>query len=238
MTTSDARVIGAGRAGGSLAAALRRAGWSVEGPLGRDVDRSVATTGTRVLVLAVPDGEVAAVASSIAPGDAVVVHLAGSLGLDVLAGHHRVGSLHPLVALPDPERGAERLHGAWFAVAGDPAVEEMARALGGRTVVVADEDRAAYHAAAAIASNHLVALLGQVERVAAGVGVPLEAYLELARGALADVAASGPASALTGPVSRGDWATVARHLAALPAGERPAYAVLADAARRLTGVPA
>ena len=238
MTTIDARVIGAGRAGGSLAAALRRAGWSVEGPVGRDADRARATTGTRVLVLAVPDGEVAALADSIAPGDAVVVHLAGSLGLDVLAGHDRVGSLHPLVALPDPERGAERLQGAWFAVAGDPAVEEMARALGGRTVVVADEDRAAYHAAAAIASNHLVALLGQVERVAAGVGVPLEAYLELARGALADVAASGPASALTGPVSRGDWGTVARHLAAIPAGERPAYAVLADAARRLTGVPA
>ena len=238
MSTFDARVIGAGRAGGSLAAALRRAGWSVDGPLGRDADRSVAATGTRVLVLAVPDGEVAAVAGSIPSGEAVVVHLAGSLGLDVLAGHDRVGSLHPLVALPDVTRGAERLQGAWFAIAGDSVVEEMARALGGRTVVVADEHRAAYHAAAAIASNHLVALLGQVERVAAGVGVPLEAYLELARGALDDVAVHGPASALTGPVSRGDWGTVARHLAAIPAGERPGYAVLADAARRITGVPA
>ena len=238
MSTSDARVIGAGRAGGALAAALSAAGWSVHGPLGRDVDVRQAAADTDVLVLAVPDDEVATVARSVAPGEAAVLHLAGSLGLDVLTGHRRVGSLHPLVALPDAERGAARLRGAWFAVAGDPVTGQIVEALGGRSVTVADEDRVAYHAAAAIAANHLVALLGQVERVADGVGVPLEAYLDLARGALDDVTAVGPADALTGPVSRGDWGTVARHLGALPATERPAYALLADAARRLCEVRA
>lgn len=232
-THHDARVIGAGRAGGALARALRDTGWRVDGPLGRDADPSGAASGVRLLVLAVPDAAVARVAEAVRPGDAVVAHLAGSLGLDVLAGHPRVASLHPLVALPDPERGAARLRGAWFATAGDPLVGEVVTALGGRSVEVPDEHRAVYHAAAAIAANHLVALLGQVERVAAGAGVPLEAYLDLARGSLDDVAATGPAAALTGPVSRGDWDTVSRHLAVLPQVERPAYALLADAARRL-----
>ena len=151
----------------------------------------------------------------------VVAHLAGSLGLDVLAPHPRRAALHPLVSLPDAEVGARRLRaGAWFAVAGDPPgslalMEALVADLGGRSFTVADADRAAYHAAAAIASNHLVALLGQVERVAAGAGVPLEAYLDLVRATLDNVAEMGPAAALTGPVARGDWATVERHRAAL-----------------------
>ena len=67
------------------------------------------------------------------------------------------------------------------------------------------------------------------------VGVPLDAYLDLARGSLANVADMGPAAALTGPVARGDWETVAAHLAALPAEERPAYEALARSAARLSG---
>ena len=233
MSLVDARVIGPGRAGTSLAEALRRASWSVDGPLGRQDDLAGAADGARLVVLAVPDGAIAPVAAAIRPGDAVVAHLAGSLGLDVLAGHERIASLHPLVALPDADRGAARLQGAWFATAGDPIVDEVVAALRGRSVAVADADRVAYHAAAVVASNHLVALLGQVERIAASIDVPLEAYLDLARGALDDVASVGPVAALTGPVSRGDWDTVSRHLEVLPEVERPAYAILADAARRL-----
>lgn len=234
----DARIIGDGRAGGALATALREVGWTVDGPLDRSFDACTATDGARLLLLAVPDGAVAPLAQSLRAGDAVIAHVAGSLALDVLRPHRRVASIHPLVALPDPDRGAAALRGAWFAVAGDtPAstavVTEVVDALGGRAVPVADDDRVAYHAAAAIAANHLVALLGQVDRIAASIGVPLEAYLDLARGALDNVAAVGPAAALTGPVARGDWDTVARHLAALPDVEGPAYAVLADAARRL-----
>lgn len=233
MTSFDARIIGAGRAGSALALALTRAGWSVDGPHERAYPPVGAAAGVRVLVLAVPDAAIRALADAVTPADAVVVHLAGSLGLEPLAAHPRAGSLHPLVALPDAERGADRLHGAWFATAGDPIVGEMVELLGGRAVEVADDDRVRYHAAAAIAANHLVALMGQVERVAASIGVPLEAYLALARGALDDVEAVGPHAALTGPVSRGDWSTVSSHLAALPAEERPAYSLLADAARRL-----
>lgn len=234
MQRFDARVIGAGRAGSAIASALTVAGWSVDGPLGRDFDPMSVANGARILVLAVPDDAVAEVAASIDLGEATVLHVAGSLGLDVLTPHTRVGSVHPLVALPDAELGAMRLRGAWFAVSGDEdATTSVVDAVGGRTVPVADSDRVAYHAAAVIAANHVVALLGQVDRVARSIGVPLDAYLDLARGAIDNVAAVGAQDALTGPVARDDWATVARHLDALPAEERAAYSVLADAARRL-----
>jgi predicted short-subunit dehydrogenase-like oxidoreductase (DUF2520 family) len=229
------RVIGAGRAGGSLAAALGRAGWEVVGLLGRGDPVADALADVDLVVIATPDAAIAGVAAAVAPDErGVVAHLAGSLGLDVLAPHRRRAALHPLVSLPDVEVGARRLAaGAWFAVAGDPIVQRAVADLGGRWFEVADGDRATYHAAAAVASNHLVALLGQVARLADGIDVPFEAYLELARASVDNVAALGPQAALTGPVARGDWDTVARHLAALPPDEREAYRALAAAARRL-----
>lgn len=234
MTT--VRIVGPGRAGRSLAGALAGAGWDVAPLVGRDGDVAGAAAGVDLLVLATPDAAVAAVAAAVDPSPAVVVaHLSGSLGLEPLAGHPRRAVLHPLVALPDPERGAARLVGAWYGLSaeGDPLAAQVVAALQGRAVTVAEGHWARYHAAAVIAANHLVALLGQVERVAGGIGVPLEAYLDLARGSLDDVAALGPAAALTGPVRRGDRATVERHLAALPDDERAAYAALAEEAAKL-----
>ena len=234
------RVVGPGRAGSALSAALAAAGWSVAEPVRRGDDVSAAAAGVDLLVLATPDAVIAEVARAVTPVErTVVAHLAGSLGLDVLAPHPRRAAVHPLVSLPDAEVGARRLRsGAWFAVAGDPPdalgmVEALVADLGGRSFTVADADRAAYHAAAAIASNHLVALLGQVERVGAGAGVPLEAYLDLVRVTLDNVAEMGPAAALTGPVARGDWATVERHREALPGDELVAYDAMVAAARRL-----
>jgi predicted short-subunit dehydrogenase-like oxidoreductase (DUF2520 family) len=230
------RIIGPGRAGTSLHRALARAHWPVEPLLGRGDDLRAAAAGIDLLVIATPDAAVGEVAAAVEPRpDVVVAHLSGSLGLAPLAGHARVAVLHPLVALPDPDRGADRLVGAWFGLAatGHPLVEEVVAELHGRIVRVDEDDWARYHAAAVIASNHLVALLGQVERVAASIGAPLDAYLDLARGALDDVVALGPAAALTGPVRRGDLATVDRHVAALPAEEQAAYRALAEEAARL-----
>jgi predicted short-subunit dehydrogenase-like oxidoreductase (DUF2520 family) len=204
--------------------------------LGRGDDLQRAADDVDLVVIATPDASVADVSAGIGRrAHVVIAHLSGSLGLAPLAGHARRAVLHPLVALPDPERGAQRLVGAWYglAVDGDPLASEVVAALGGRAVHVAEGDWTTYHAAAVIAANHLVALLGQVERLAASVGLPLEAYLDLARGSLEDVAALGPAAALTGPVRRGDRATVERHLAALPADERAAYLALSAEAARL-----
>jgi predicted short-subunit dehydrogenase-like oxidoreductase (DUF2520 family) len=194
-----------------------------------------AASGVDLVLIATPDAAIAGVAAAVAPAEATVVaHLAGSLGPEVLAPHRRRACLHPVVSMPSHDTP---LRGAWFAVAGDPMAERLVGDLGGRAVVVADEHRTLHHAAATIAANHLVALLGQVERVAARAGVPLDAYLALARGALGNVEQLGPAAALTGPVRRGDEATVARHVAALPVDERDAYLALADAARRLVPDP-
>jgi predicted short-subunit dehydrogenase-like oxidoreductase (DUF2520 family) len=228
------RVVGRGRAGGSFADALSALGWHVELVRGRGVDHRGDAAGVDLVLLAVPDGAVAETAASIEPGAAVVAHVAGSLGLDVLAPHARRGAAHPLASLPDRTVGAQRLAaGITFSVSGDPLMSSLVAQLGGRSVELPDEARIAYHAAATIASNHTVALLGQVERVAASVGLPLAAYLPLVSQTLDNVAALGPAAALTGPAARGDESTLARHRAALDPAEVPAYDALAELCRRL-----
>ena len=236
------RIIGPGRAGTSLAVALSARGWAFAGYLGRHDDLSGAARGVDVLVIATPDDAIAEVAAAVTPEPGTtVVHLSGSLGLEALAPHPRRAAVHPLVPLPNAEVGAARLgSGVTFAIAGAPAARDIVAALAGRVVEVADGDRAAYHAAACIAANHVVALLGQVERVAAEVGLPLEAFLPLTRAAVDDVAALGAAAALTGPARRGDWATLSRHLDALPEGERTGYQAGAALATKLAGsaVPA
>jgi predicted short-subunit dehydrogenase-like oxidoreductase (DUF2520 family) len=229
------RVIGPGRAGLSLLAAFDKAGWRALPPLGRGDDISDAAADADLLLITTPDGAVADVAAAIEPvPSCVVAHVSGSLTLDVLAPHARRASLHPLRALPTT---SSDVTGAWFAVAGDPLVAEAAADLGGRVVEVADtaEARSAYHAAAVVASNHLVALLDSVERIAAVAGVPLDAFLDLVRGTVDNVEVMGPERALTGPVARGDWDTVERHLEAIPSGERATYMKLAEAAARLAG---
>jgi predicted short-subunit dehydrogenase-like oxidoreductase (DUF2520 family) len=227
--------VGAGRAGGALATALGRIGWPCD-VLGRDAEVGRAADGVDLLVLAVPDGSIAAVAASVEPvASTVVAHLAGSLGLDVLAPHARRAAVHPLLALPNAAVGADRLlGGAWFAVAGDAIAERLVAALGGRSFTVEDRDRAAYHAAAVIASNHLVSLLDQVSAVAPH-GVPFDAYHDLVRSTVENVAALGPVAALTGPAARGDAATIQRHLAALPPAERALYEALAARCAQMAG---
>ena len=234
------RIIGPGRAGTSLAGALAAHGWDVVGFLGRHDDLSDAARGVDILVIATPDDVIAQGAAAVTPRRrTAVLHLSGSLGLDALAPHPRVGALHPLVPLPNAGVGASRLaSGVTFAVSGDPVARRLALSLGGRVVEVADADRAVYHAAACIAANHVVALLGQVERVAAAAGLDLEAFLPLTRAAVDDVAALGPRLALTGPAVRGDWDTLSRHLDALPARERAGYQAGAALATQLAAAAA
>lgn len=229
------RIIGPGRAGTSFAAALRDAGHRVEPLLGRADDLAGAAHGVDALLVAVPDDEIALVAGAVEPDDrCVVIHLSGSLGCDVLVPHPRRASMHPLVPLPNAQVGATRLRdGVTIAVAGDALAAELGQSLGARLVEIADADRPAYHAAACIAANHVVALLGQVERVAADVGLDLESFLPLTRAAVDDVAALGAHAALTGPARRGDWATLSRHLDALPESERVGYQAGAALATRL-----
>jgi predicted short-subunit dehydrogenase-like oxidoreductase (DUF2520 family) len=254
-------LVGPGRAGTTIALALVAAGWTPVGVAGRAPDaestRAAAVLlecpallvtdagrGARVVVVATPDGAVPgtalALASSVERG-ALVIHLAGSMGVgvfDELLSERpdlRVGALHPLQTLPSARLGLERLGGAWAAYAGDDEVAHLAAEIGLRPFLLPDEHRMLYHATAVVASNHVVALLGQVERMADIAGVPFAAFSPIARAAVENAFGVGAAAALTGPIARGDLQTVARHLAALPPSERDAYRALAREAAKLAG---
>jgi predicted short-subunit dehydrogenase-like oxidoreductase (DUF2520 family) len=225
-------VIGAGRLGSALAPALGRAGCAVDGPLGRGAaDWAVLPD---VVLLCVPDGAIAEAARAVPPVP-LVGHCSGATGLGVLAGHEGF-SLHPLMTVTGPHAV---LAGAGAAVAGTTpraraAAAALARRLGLRPVAVAEADRAAYHAAASVASNFLVALESAAEELAATAGVGRELLVPLVRAAVENWAARGAEQALTGPIARGDEETVARQRAAV--AERtpdllPLFDVLVDATR-------
>ncbi len=252
-------LVGPGRAGTTISLALCAQGYEAVGVAGRALDaastqaaaacldaeaRFVAQVGVgaTLVIIATPDAAIEGVAAAMAPSlepDALVLHLAGSRGLDVFAELRRrrpdvrVGGLHPLQSFPSTTAGLDRLPGSWAAIAGDSGVETIADLLEVRPFWIADADRERYHAAAVVASNHLVALLGQVERMASAAGVPFAAFAPLVEASTANAFEIGPRAALTGPVVRGDLATVERHLAAMDPGERDAYRALAREAARL-----
>jgi len=224
-------IVGRGRAGGSFARALRRAGHDVA-VVGRD-DRP--RSRTALILMATPDDTIAAVAAALAPSPAVVAHVSGATGLDALAPHDRVGSLHPLAVLPDAERGAERLVGATYVVEGDDLLDDVARSLSGMVVRIAPEQRALYHATAVTASNHVVALLAEIEALASSLGLAASTFSPLIEQTLADVRSLGIARALTGPAARGDHRTIDAHRKALPSVHEATYSALSAVAARVAG---
>ena len=174
----------------------------------------------------------------------MVYNCSGATTLDVLAPHDAFG-LHPLMTVA-PGASPAVLRGAGCAIAGTTpralaAAGELALRLGMRATEVAERDRPAYHAAAAIASNFLTTIEGAAERLAATAGVERELLVPLVRASVDNWAELGARRAMTGPIARGDAATVARHRAAL--AERapdlvPLYDALAEATQRVVGAPA
>ena len=256
----DVAVVGAGRVGTALAVLLQRAGHRVTAVSGRAatgvraathlpgvplVTSSEAAGRGDLVLVAVPDDELAAVAIELAeagtlrPG-AWAVHVSGAAGLEVLAplvaaGAHRL-AMHPLQTVPDVEGAIDRIPGSAVAITAEDAEgvalgERLARDVGGRPFVLADEHRPLYHAAAVFASNYVVTAAGIAEELfrEAGLPDPAGALLPLARASLDNVGRLGPAGALTGPAVRGDAGTVASNLAALrdaAAHAVPAYVEL------------
>ena len=227
-------VVGDGRLGNALSGALRAAGLDVEGPLGR----GARCRGADAAVLCVPDSEIAAAAAAVEPGP-LVGHCSGATTLEPLEPHERF-SLHPLMTVPTAGRAGVEFTGAGCAIAGSSPrafalAQGLADTLGMRPVEVADADRAAYHAAASIASNLLVTLEDAAEQLAATAGATRELLVPLVRATVENWAAAG-AGALTGPIARGDEETVARQRAAV-AERAPQlldlYDTLADATRAL-----
>lgn len=230
-------LIGAGRLGSALARALPTAGVPVLGPYGRGAQ---VPADADVVLLCVPDGEIAHAARAVTPRPGLLVgHCSGATGLAPLAdAGHEALSLHPLMTVTGPDAG---FTDAGAAVDGSTdralaAAEALAGALGLRAVRIRDEDRVAYHAAASIASNFLVTLQDAAEQVLATAGADRELLVPLVRAAVENWAAQGGERALTGPIARGDETTVTAQRDAV--ADRtpdllPLFDVLADATRAL-----
>jgi predicted short-subunit dehydrogenase-like oxidoreductase (DUF2520 family) len=251
LTGARLGVVGRGRLGTALAAALGRAGVPVEGPAAR----SEVPAGCLAIVLCVPDAEIGAAAAAVAGAAPFVGHTSGATPLSALAPAARAGAqafgLHPLQTFAG-SAGVPDLEGVGAAVAGStPAALELAEYLAGRLgmrpFVISDGGRAAYHAAASMASNFLVTLEAAAERVAGGADLdPREArslLLPLVRQTVENWGALGPEEALTGPVARGDEDTVEAQRSAVADSAPellPLFDELVGATRALAaqGVPA
>jgi predicted short-subunit dehydrogenase-like oxidoreductase (DUF2520 family) len=206
--------------------------------------------GTSVVFLAVPDSALGDVAydlsrSGPAPVGCSALHLAGALSTDVLAPLHAVGysigSFHPLQTVADPWSAGDRLIGAAFALAGEPSAiaagRRLVSELDGLALVIAGPLRPVYHAAAVFGSNYLIAMISVAVRLLEQAGVDsadaLPAILPLVRGTLDNLEHLGIASALTGPIPRGDVDTIRLHLMRLSGAERELYCSLG---RELLGI--
>ena len=259
MTDDRVFILGAGRAGRSLARALRAGGVPVVGLHGRHASAADGITAgappqslgsASCVLVTVRDAQLedalATLGTASIARHAVVLHASGSAdpqGLTALRGAgHPCGTFHPLVALSDAEHAPETLRGAWIGIDGDDEArqvsERLAAAVAARVLYIPPGEKARYHAAAVFASNFPTVLMCLAEELLREVGIAPD----VARGALHPLFASAVenlrggagAGALTGPIVRGDADTIARHLDALR--EHPdtldAYRALSRAALR------
>jgi predicted short-subunit dehydrogenase-like oxidoreductase (DUF2520 family) len=188
-----------GRAGSAIAARLRERGVSVRS----DGD---------LRLLCVPDRAIAEVARGIEPGP-WVAHVSGATPLAALEPHARRFSVHPLQTLVHG-RGPEQLDGAWGAVTAESEEARqhalwLAETLGLRPFALPDDKRALYHAGAAVASSFLVTLYRTAGLMLEEAGAPPEVLVPLMQRTIEN------GFELTGPIVRGDWETIERHLAAI-----------------------
>jgi predicted short-subunit dehydrogenase-like oxidoreductase (DUF2520 family) len=222
MTFTSACVVGAGRVGTAIAARL------AERLPTRTTGRELDVGRADLVLLCVPDRSIGEVAAEIAPGP-WIAHTSGTRTLSALAPHERRFSIHPLQTFT-LARGPEQLDGAWAAVSGEGAEAlatgfELAQLLRLRPFELDDAERPAYHAGAAIASNYLVTIHWAAAELFRAAGAPPEALEPLMRRTIEN------GFELTGPIARGDWETVERHLAEIHARRpqlEPMYRALAD----------
>jgi predicted short-subunit dehydrogenase-like oxidoreductase (DUF2520 family) len=203
-----------------------------------------------VVILAVRDDAIRPLAEALARAAAigaeqVVLHLSGAQGQEALGplvgSRAALGSLHPLQTISEPKHAAERLEGAWAAVEGMPravqAAEALARDLGMRPFHIASKAKPIYHASAVFASNYFVVVEAVAQRLLRHAGLSdaeaWQALRPLVEGTLDNLTRQEPLAALTGPVARGDAATIRRHLESLTQDDAGLYRALGRAALEL-----
>ncbi len=203
-----------------------------------------------VLILAVRDDAISPLAEVLARAEAVradqvVLHLSGVLGQEALAplvpSRAALGSLHPLQTISDPATAPARLEGTWAAVEGMPravqAAEGIAQELGMRPFRLSGKQKAIYHAGAVFASNYFVVVEAIAQRLLRHAGLSdtdaWQALRPLVEGTFENLTRQEPKDALTGPVARGDEATIRRHLESLTRDDALLYRALGRAALEL-----
>ncbi len=221
-------VAGPGRAGGSVGIAALAAGHSVVGvvpgpsgsvppQLADFVVSSGSLPAADLLLIATRDSQIEQVSGELVErcdDISAAAHLSGFTSVSALAPLEprvgALGSLHPLQTLPDPLSGSQALRGAWAAVTGSASrlLSRLAADLGMTPFALTDDAKPAYHAAAAAAANFVVECLGVAGDLLRSAQVPLEATRPLVERIVHNVYTMGAERALTGPVARGDRATV------------------------------
>lgn len=267
--TDSLAIIGAGRVGRALGRCFRELGWKIGSVVTRSevsarkavrfigagrahpgVSRAVFAS--RLILIATPDEQIAHVAKELARiggnelSGKVVLHTSGARNADVLsvlrAEGAAVGSMHPLQSFSGVS--VPSLEGRVFAVDGDTKAirdaRQMARALGGSPVRIPGEKKTLYHAAAAMAAGHILAVEEASTQLFVSLGMrrseAVRALLPLTRQVLDNFEGLGPRAAWTGPLSRGDFKVVQAHLRALresPEEFASAYAALNRLAARV-----
>lgn len=208
-----------------------------------------------ILLITTPDDSVNETASRIAAEiketrrDATALHTSGALSSEELRGLRdagfSIGSMHPLVSVTEARAGEESLRRAFFCIEGESAAvnaaKRIVRSFGARSFNINTNEKALYHAAAVMASGHMVALLDVATEMLARCGLKeREAraiLMPLVRSTLDNLALQEPAEALTGTFARADVSTVRRHLEAIRKEEMPdalaAYTILGKRSLRL-----
>lgn len=248
--------IGAGKVGFSLGKFLSAGGVPVTGYYSRHRESAMEASAfvaakcydtpealladSDAVFLTVPDGAIPSVFQSVCPDDpagTIFCHCSGAMTAEAafpgLAQRGGFGySIHPLLPVSSRYESYREFRGAFFCIEGCgphiPLWTEMLESLGARVQVIPAESKMRYHAACAISSNLVCALVEEslelLERCGFTRTRALEALTPLLRSNLEHLLTDGPVNALTGPVERGDAETVAGHLACLPnAAERDMY---------------
>jgi predicted short-subunit dehydrogenase-like oxidoreductase (DUF2520 family) len=183
------------------------------------------------ILITTPDDSISSACADIAISPAIkgkfVFHMSGAGGLDLLEMAKKAGasvaSIHPLQSFSSIDQAIENIPGSYFGVTADkkdlsPA-KNIIRSLGGIPLVISPDQKPLYHAAACFASNYLVSLMNVVESIYQAAGIDekdaRKAYLPLVYGSLKNIEKSGSISSLTGPIARGDYGTIKKHITAI-----------------------
>ena len=245
MEKDDIAIIGTGKVGTALGFLLKKNGYRITALSDRSqetlrkaaafigaeafLDPSLAAKPADVIFITTPDDMIHQVCHQIAMDGAfrqgqIVVHTSGAMGLDTLSDANQMGafraSIHPIQSFADIEGALQNIPGSTFGITADENVKDWAikvvKDLRGVPLVVLEDEKPLYHAAACIASNYVTTLLSHVEEIFLSLGLSSEAgrsaFMPLIRGTLANIENRGSALALTGPIVRGDTGTILKHL--------------------------